>query len=184
MLSSLAALLLAAAQPADTPAPAPAASEPAAEPARDAPPANDFFQPVTKLDGRTLQLVFGERAVIHLGEDGAPVLDASEKGKLAIAHPVGTVTESFAKPEAGQIAVALDGSVEKKASYLKVWNGLDRPIAYRAGILVLQGGKLVPATVKVCAVPAGGVGYETWPRPVVAVALGSFETTADDKACR
>ncbi|MEO8113333.1 MAG: hypothetical protein ABI655_03055 [Phenylobacterium sp.] len=190
MLSALTALLLAAAQPAD---PLPATDAPAEPPAAEAPaepapaataPADGFFQPVTKLDGRTLQLVFGERAVIHLDVDGAPVLDGVEKGKLAIAHRLGTVAETFGKPEPGQIAVALDGSAEKKASYLKVWNGLDRPLAYRAGLLVLQQGKLVPVTVKVCAVPAGAVSYETWPRPVVAVALGSFEVTADDKACR
>ena len=143
-----------------------------------------LFEPVTKVDGKTLQVVFGARAVFHLSEAGDPVLDRAETGQLAIAHTAGAVTETFEPPEAGQIAVALDGSAEKKASYLKVWNGLDYPIAYRAGVLLLVKGRLQPATVRVCAVPAGGANYETWPQPVMAVALGNFTRAADDKACK
>jgi hypothetical protein len=173
MIASLLTLLLVAAQTgaqAGAPAAAPTGGSAA-------------FQPVTKLDGPILQVVFGERAVVRLGDKGQPQLDKVEKGKLAIAHPVGSVQETFAKPEAGQIAIALDGSAEKKASYLKVWNGLDYPVIYKAGVLVLVGGKLEPAQVRVCAVPAGATHYETWPRPVVAVALGSFTKAANDKVC-
>jgi hypothetical protein len=171
-------LLLLALQAAVEPPPELKSETPAAE--AKAP----LFEPVTKVDGKTLQVVFGARAVFHLNDAGEPVLDKAEKGQLAIAHTPGSVKEVFAKPETGQIAVALDGSAEKKASYLKVWNGLPYPISYRAGVLVLVKGNLEPATVKVCAVPAGGTNYETWPKPVVAVALGSFTKTADDKACK
>jgi hypothetical protein len=178
MLISLAALMLAA---------APAAEPPAATPPAVAGTnagAEAFFEPVTKMEGPALQVVFGERATVHLGDDHLPVIDKTEKGKLAIAHPAGAVKDIYVKPKAGQIAVALDGSAEKKATYLKVWNGLDYPIIYKAGVLRMVGSKLAPQSVKVCAVPAGGTQYETWTGPpVVAVALGSFTKAADDKTC-
>jgi hypothetical protein len=188
----LAALLFLAVQAAEPP-PAAVSERPSASrdpealksetPAAEA--AAPLFDPVTKVDGKTLQVVFGARAVFHLNDDGAPVLDKAEKGQLAIAHPAGTVKEEFEAPETGQIAIALDGSAEKKASYLKVWNGLDYPVVYRAGILMLQGGKLVPKSVRVCAVPAGKTGNATWPGPpVVAIALGSFTKAAGDTACQ
>ncbi|MET0271847.1 MAG: hypothetical protein ABW360_02545 [Phenylobacterium sp.] len=181
MLSSLFALLLAAQPAAEAP------NDPPPELKSETPAAEakaPMFEPVTKVDGKTLQVVFGARAVFHLDDEGDPILDKAEKGQLAIAHTPGTVKEEFERPEKGQIAIALDGSAEKKASYLKIWNGLDYPISYRAGVLVLVKGKLEPATVKVCAVPAGGTNYETWPKPVVAVALGNFTKAADDKACK
>lgn len=176
----LAALTLAASDPTHARGPAPAAARPATEAA-----VKGYFDPKTKIvEGPALQVVFGERAVFHLNENGEPVLDRVEKGKLAVAHPPGAAKESFTKPAAGKLAVALDGSAEKKASYLKIWNGLDYPVAYRAGVLVLVKGKLAPFAAKVCAVPAGGTTYETWPRPVVAVAVASFAKAKDDKTCK
>lgn len=207
MIASLLALLLAAAQPGDapvstaTPDTAPAeqalppseakAPEPAPEPiqtpaAEPVKPKVDgpAFDRTTKVDGPVLQVVFGERAVFHLGEQGQPQIDRVEKGQLAVAHPAGTVKEAFDKPDAGQLAIALDGSAEKKASYLKVWNGLDYPVIFKAGILVLSHGVLEPSQVRVCAAPAGETHYETWPRPVVAVALGGFTKAASPQACQ
>lgn len=207
MIASLLALLLVAAQPGDEPVPtatpeAPAAAdippsavkaaEPAPEPVQTPsaaasaprPDAAGAFDRTTKIDGPILQVVFGQRAVFHLGEDGRPQIDKVETGQLAVAHPAGSATETFAKPDAGQLAVALDGSAEKKASYLKIWNGLPYPVIYKAGVLVLTNGVLEPSQVRICAVPAGQSHYETWPRPVVAVAMGSFTRAASDNACQ
>ncbi|MDB5444702.1 MAG: hypothetical protein JWQ97_19 [Phenylobacterium sp.] len=180
MLSAVLALMLAASGAARAHrAPAQAA------PKQAAPAPAPAFDPHTRIvEGPALQVVFGERALFHLDDKGAPVLDEVQKGPLAVAHPAGAVQESFAAPKPGQLAAALDGSAEKSASYLKIWNGLDHAVAYRAGILAYSAdGGLHPATVKVCAVPADGTNYQTWPVPVVAVALASFTPAPDDKSC-
>ena len=135
------------------------------------------------VNGPALQVVFGERAVFHLDDKGAPVLDRVEKGPLAMAHPAGAVKETFEALGPGKLAIALDGSPQKKASYLKVWNGLDHPVLYRAGVLAYEDGKLKPATVRVCAAPAGGTGSQTWPAPIAAVVVANFTAAKDDKAC-
>lgn len=135
------------------------------------------------VEGPALQVVFGERAVFHLDEVGAPVLDAVQKGSLAMAHPAGAVTETFAAPGPGKLAVALDGSSEKKASYLKIWNGLDHPVLYRAGVLAYTGGSLKPMTVKVCAAPSGGTDAMTWPMPIAAVVVARFSPAPSAEAC-
>ena len=171
MLAALAVAGAADAQTGAPAAPAPAAGDPA-------------FEPVTKMDGPILQVVFGQRALFHLDEEGVPVLDKVENGQLAIAHPPGAATETFTKPARGQIAVALDGSQEKRSTYLKVWNGYDAPIAYRGRILAIKGGKLAPRLVKVCAVEAGKTNYEIWSEPVVAIALSEFGRTEDPTACQ
>lgn len=133
--------------------------------------------------GPALQVVFGERAVFHLDDKGAPVLEGVEKGPLAMAHPAGAVKETFAAPGPGKLAVALDGSPQKKASYLKIWNGLDHPVLYRAGVLAYEKGELRPATVRVCAVPAKGADAQTWPAPIAAVVVANFTAVKDPKAC-
>jgi hypothetical protein len=144
-----------------------------------------MFDPVTKIDGKFVQVVKGARAVFHLDDTGLPVLDKAETGQLAAAYKIGTVKEGFEAPETGQLAFAVDGSTEKRASYLKVWNQLDYPIAYSAVILVLQpGGRTLPVTVRTCAVAPGGTDLVTWPRPVLAVALSGFTKAADAKACK
>jgi hypothetical protein len=135
------------------------------------------------VDGPALQLVFGERAVFHLDAKGAPVLDSVEKGRLAMAHPAGEVKDTFEAPGGGKLAMALDGSPEKKASYLKIWNGLDHPVIYHAGVLALIDGVLKPTTVKVCAVPAGGTTSMTWPTPVAAVVAANFSAAPSGSAC-
>ncbi len=141
-------------------------------------------EPKTVVQGETLQVVLGQRAVFRLDDKGLPVLEAVEDGKLAAAHPDGAVTETFEPPAAGQIAVALDGSAEARATLLKVWNQTDRAIDYRAIALVMIQGKVTPTPAPVCAVPAGEVRTETWRRPVVAVGLGRFQPTETVKDCK
>jgi hypothetical protein len=101
-----------------------------------------------------------------------------------MAHPAGAVTESFTPPGPGKLALALDGSPEKGASYLKIWNGLDHPVLYHAGVLAMVDGKLTPMNVKVCAAPAGGTNAQTWPMPIAAAVVANFTAAPDDKACR
>lgn len=158
-----------------------APAEPAAPPQA---PAGGFSGKTEIVPGPTLQVVFGERAVFHLDDKGEPVLDSVEKGQLAMAHPAGEVKESFEAPGPGKLAIALDGSPQKKASYLKVWNGLDHPVLYRAAVLAFQDGALKPVAVKVCAAPAGGTNSQSWPAPIAAVAVADFTAAPDDKTCK
>lgn len=160
------------------------AKPPPAGPTPDPDSAPHVTQVVDLPGGQALQVVFGDRAVFHLDDKGTPVLDEVQKGPLAIAHPAGSVKETFTPPGQGKLAVALDGSAEKQASYLKIWNGLDHPVLYHAGILGYVAGKLTPITVKVCAAPAGGTNEQTWPMPVAAVALANFTAAPDDNTCR
>ncbi|RAK58001.1 hypothetical protein [Phenylobacterium deserti] len=171
MIAALTALLLAA------------QAAPAAKPAAAKPPSMSF-QPKTMVEAGALQVVLGERAVFHL-QNGAPVVDQVEKGKLAIAHPEGAVTETFAAPGDGKLAAALDGSAEKRASSLKIWNGTAEPVSYRAVVLVLKGPQTVePRPVLVCSVKPGETWVETWPAPVVAVGMSAFKTGAgENKPC-
>lgn len=193
MITLLASLFLAAAQPADAPPPDNVSERPSAstEPdalksetpaqAADAP----AFDPVTKVDGKFVQVVKGARAVLHLNAAGLPILDKAETGPLAAAHPIGEAKEAFDALDKGQLAFAADGSAEKRASYLKVWNGLGYAVSYRAIILVLQpGGKTQPVPVRTCAVAPGATDLLTWPRPVLAVAITDIAKAANPKACQ
>ncbi|HKR89479.1 MAG TPA: hypothetical protein VJS38_15005 [Phenylobacterium sp.] len=147
-------------------------------------PAGGFSGKTEIVPGPALQVVFGDRAVFHLDDKGEPALDSVEKGELAMAHPAGEVKESFEAPGPGKLAIALDGSPQKKASYLKVWNGLDHPVLYRAAVLAFQDGALKPVAVKVCAAPAGGTNSQSWPAPIAAVAVAGFTAAPDDKTCK
>lgn len=137
----------------------------------------------TLVQGQTLQLILGQRALFMLDDKGWPVLLKVEDGRLAEAHPEGAVEETFAPPPPGQIAAALDGSAEVRATVLKVWNATDRALDYRAIALVMTKGEVTPSPAPVCAVPAGGVRTETWRRPVVAAGLGRFQQTAKVRPC-
>lgn len=132
----------------------------------------------TLVQGGTLQIVLGQRALFRLDDKGLPVLAKVEEGKLAAAHPEGAVTEAFEPPPEGQIAVALDGSAEVRATVLKVWNQTDRPLDYSAIALVMRQGKVTPSAAPVCPVAPGAVRTETWKRPVVAVGLNRFKRAA------
>jgi hypothetical protein len=157
---------------------APQVTKPAAAPAV-------AFSNKTEADGAVLQVIFGERAVIRLDDRNLPVLMKTEKGKLADAHPAGTVAETYAAPAPGDIAVAVDGSAETKQTVLKVWNGQAKPVRYDAVVLVLRAGKLVPRPVEGCAVPGKSARSQSWPAPIVAVALSKFTAVAEgDAACK
>jgi hypothetical protein len=154
-----------------------------AQAAPGAPGGVGFSKKTEMVDGPALQVIFGERAVFHLDAKGAPVLDGVETGPLAMAHPTGSVKEVFAAPGPGKLAVALDGSPEKQASYLKIWNGLDHPVLYHAGVLAYVDGALKPMSVKVCAAPASGTNSMTWPMPIAAAVVANFSAAASDAAC-
>jgi hypothetical protein len=125
MIALLVTLLLAA-QPAEAPPPDGVSERPSASTdpdalksetpaqAEDAP----VFDPVTKVDGKFVQVVKGARAVLHLDDKHMPILDKAETGPLASAHPIGEAKESFDALDKGQLAFAVDGSAEKRASYL------------------------------------------------------------------
>jgi hypothetical protein len=138
----------------------------------------------TLVEAGTLQVVIGQRALFRLDDKGQPVLDKVEKGQLAEAHPEGAVTETFQPPPAGLIAAALDGSAEKRATVLKVWNETGKPLDYSAIALIMRQGKVTPEPAPICAVAAHAVRTETWPRPVVAVGLLRFKQTATARVCK
>jgi len=176
-MSLIAALLAAAALDAAPPAKAPAAK--AAAPSKPL-----TFTPKTVVDGETLQIVLGQRALFQLDDRGLPVLMKVEEGKLAAAHPAGAVTETFAPPPEGQIAAALDGSAEKRATVLKIWNRTAKPLDYRAIALVMRKGNLAATPVPpACSIRPRSVHVETWPAPIVAVGLGRFKEAVGAKAC-
>jgi hypothetical protein len=159
---------------------APGAPPPGAKPSTAEPPAQAAaqqltFEPKTKVDGETLQVILGQRATFSLDPKGALKIEKVEDGQLAVAHPAGKVKETFEKPETGFVAAALDGSAEKKATSLKIWNATDKPLEYRAVALVMRGQTLVPVPVQTCAIAPGGVRVETWPRPILAVGLARFK---------
>ena len=156
----------------------------AAPPALAEAPKSLKFEPKTQVDGAILQVIFGERALFRLDDAGQPVLDSVEKGQLAAAHPPGAATETYAAPAPGLIAAALDGSAERQATILKVWNRLPHAVAYRVIVLVLHGQSLTPMAVPSCPVPAGGVRMETWPAPVVAVGLSRFKLATKEALAR
>ncbi|WP_296597188.1 hypothetical protein [Phenylobacterium sp.] len=141
------------------------------------------IEPRTLVQGDTLQVVLGQRAVFHLGEQGAPILDRVETGKLAEAHPDGEVTESFEPPAEGQFAVALDGSVEKRASVLKIWNATGKALDYAVIALIPRKGHITPEPAPVCAVSAQSLRTEIWPRPVLAVGLMRFKPVDVARPC-
>src|SRR5688500_18477711 len=137
MIASVAALLLVAAQPANDGPIGTAVKPPklvapvAPKPVPVTPPGTKGdsleFDPKTKVDGETLRGIMGERAVCRSDGKGMPTLEAGEAGKLVAAHPAGAVTETFREPGTGRLAAALDGSAARRATALKVWNGLDYP---------------------------------------------------------
>lgn len=137
----------------------------------------------TLVQGETLQVVLGQRAVFRLDDKGLPVLTRVEEGKLAAAHPEGEVTEAFEPPAEGEFAVALDGSAEVRATILKVWNQTGQALDYGAIALIMRQGKVTPLPAPVCAVPARAIRTETWKRPVVAVGLTRFRPTATARPC-
>ena len=142
------------------------------------------LDPRTKVEDRTVQVVLGQRAVFHLDAEGKPVLNDVEAGRVDLATANGA-GETYKGPGVGKLAFALDSSPEKRQSIMKVWNGLSRPVAYEAEITALRGGKLMKKASTICAVPAGAVGYEVWPDPVISVTLSKFaETPADQHVCQ
>jgi hypothetical protein len=159
--------------PAPTPTPAAAAGLPLLREAQMAPDAP--LERRTMVEDGALQVVFGERAIFLLSaDDGEPRLSDIQQGRLEIAHPQGAVRETFAAPPKGRLAAALDGSAEKGSSYLKVWNGTDKPVAYRAQAMVLRGGKILPLAAPVCAVMPGETRTQSWPSAIAAVVLSRF----------
>ena len=141
------------------------------------------LDPRTKVEGGAVQVMTGQRAVIRLDEAGRPSLDDVEAGRIGKAVADGK--ETYKGAGAGKLAFALDASVEKRQSILKIWNGLTRPVAYEAEITALRGGKLMKRMSTICTVPAGAVGYEVWPDPVISVTLSKFaETPADQHVCQ
>ncbi len=174
--SLLLALALAAAPPSKLDEPLSAGRAPA--------PVSRAFDPKTKVDGATLQIILGQRALIRLDDKGLPVLMRVEEGRLAAAHPDGAVTETFKPPAEGEIAIALDGSAEKRATVLKVWNGAGKPLDYAAIALVMSRGQtLSAAAAPTCPVPPHSVRVETWNRPVAAVGVGRFRQPDKARAC-
>ena len=140
------------------------------------------LDPRTKVEGGAVQVMTGQRAVIRLDEAGRPSLDDVEAGRIGKAVADGK--ETYKGAGAGKLAFALDASVEKRQSILKIWNGLTRPVAYEAEITALRGGKRMKKMSTICTVPAGAVGYEVWPDPVISVTLTKFaETPADKHVC-
>ncbi|MBT9470412.1 MAG: hypothetical protein V4514_06525 [Pseudomonadota bacterium] len=182
VIAALAAALASAAQ-AETPASAPAAAA--------KPPSNLIealqaagLDPRTKVEGASVQVMQGQRAIFHLDAAGKPVMNGVDAGRIGLATADGK-GETYKGPGAGKLAFALDSSPEKRQSIMKVWNGLARPVAYEIEITAVRQGKLMKRLATICTVPAGGATHEAWPDPIVSVTLSKFaETPADKFTCQ
>ncbi len=128
------------------------------------------FDPKTKVEGGSVQVVQGQRALFHLDAKAGPVLDKVETGKLGAALPDGQ-SETYKGSGAGRIGLALDASPARKQSYMKVWNGLAAPITFELELAAIRKGQLMRRKIEGCAVPAGGVHGEAWPDPIIAVTV-------------
>lgn len=137
------------------------------------------LDPRTKVDGGSVQVMLGQRAVFQLDAEGRPVMTAVQTGRIGTAAPDGA--ETYKGPGVGKLAFALDSSPQKRQSIMKVWNGLTRPVAYEAEITALRQGKLMKRMATICTVPAGGATHEVWPDPIVSVTLSKFADTPADK---
>ncbi|MDP3748908.1 MAG: hypothetical protein Q8Q88_17860 [Phenylobacterium sp.] len=137
------------------------------------------FDPRTKVEGASVQVVQGQRALFHLDAKAAPVLDGIDAGKLGAAQPEGQA-ETYKGSGAGRIGLALDASPAKKQSYMKVWNGLAAPVTFELELAAIRKGQLMRRKVEGCAVPAGGVHSQSWPDPVIAVTVSKVAPAPRD----
>ena len=139
------------------------------------------LDPRTKVAEGKVQVMLGQRAVVHLDAQGEPLLDEIDAGRIGLATADGK-GETYKGVPAGHIAFALDAAPQKRQSILKIWNGSTAPAAYEAEIVALRQGKLMRRMAAICMVPAGGAGHETWPDPIVAVTLSKLADPPADKA--
>ncbi|MDP3855869.1 hypothetical protein [Phenylobacterium sp.] len=137
------------------------------------------FDPKTKVDGGNVQVMQGQRALFRLDARAAPVLGGVDTGKLGAAQPEGEA-ETYKGSGAGRIGVALDSSPVKKQSYMKIWNGLARPVTFELELAAVRGGQLMRRKASGCAVPAGGVHSQSWPDPIIAVTVSKVAPAARD----
>lgn len=135
------------------------------------------FDPKTKVEGASVQVVQGQRALFHLDAKAGPVLDRIDTGKLGAALPEGQA-ETYKGSGAGRIGLALDASPAQKQSYMKVWNGLAAPVTFELELAAIRKGQLMRRKVEGCAVPAGGVHSQAWPDPIIAVTVSKVALAA------
>lgn len=172
MIAALLALALLA-QEAETPPPAAPEDPPIVRALAAA-----GLEPKTKVEEGAVQVMFGQRAVLQFGADQKPVLDAVEIGRIDRAAPKDPKTYKGVPP--ARLAFALDAAPAERISIMKVWNGLTTPVAFEAEIVALRHGQLMRKKEALCAVPAGGAAYETWPDPLVAVTITNLSPPAPD----
>lgn len=161
--------------------PAPVETPPPAEPAKPRSLIEALtaagFDPRTKIEAASVQVVQGQRALFHLDARAGPVLDGVETGKLGAALPEGQA-ETYKGSGAGRIGLALDASPERKQSYMKVWNGLAAPVTFELELSAIRKGQLMRRKLEGCAVPAGGVHGQSWPDPIIAVTVSKVALAA------
>ena len=137
------------------------------------------FDPKTKVEGGDVQVMQGQRALFHLDAKAGPVLAGVDLGKLGAAQPEGEA-ETYKGSGASRIGVALDASPAKKRSYMKVWNGLARPIVFDLELAAIRKGQLMRRKLESCAVAAGGVYSQSWPDPIIAITVSKVALAAPD----
>jgi len=137
------------------------------------------FDPKTKVEGASVQVMQGQRALFHLDARAAPMLDGIDAGKLGAAQPEGQA-ETYKGSGAGRIGLALDASPARKQSYMKVWNGLAAPVTFELELAAIRKGQLMRRKLEGCAVPAGGVHSQSWPDPIIAVTVSKVALAPRD----
>lgn len=175
-------LALAAATTQDAPATTPAA--PAGAPVLASKLVND---------GRGVLVLRGQRAVVRVAADGSLTLvsvTSIDPASLAVpaivsgTKPTPEVAAALkVTAEPGTMVLALGGT-QATGSLLKLENGLDRHIGYRAQIVRVTNGKASAAPTSVCSVLPHIVSWEHWPEPVVALVAAGFADQSGPPTCR
>lgn len=129
----------------------------------------------------TLNLVFSERAVLRLRDDGNYDLIRVDKiGVDAVEPPPADHQGPLNKAEEGTITLALHGNA-RLGILVKIENATGRGLKYVGYIVPVAQGRVQPIErTTVCTVPAGIVAFEHWTTPILQFVAGGLEQTDDE----
>ena len=128
-------------------------------------------------DGR-LVVAIGDRVTVHLGEDLRPVVDAVIPAPENSDDP-----GQHSSPPGGPITFTLKAN-PSGGTILLVHSAYSKPLRYHARIGIVREGKSMSAPTSTCPVLTGLMVFESWPEPIVAIIVTSFEENANgDTAC-
>ena len=128
----------------------------------------------------TLNVAAGERATLRRNANGTYDLIGVDRIQIGdVLPPKEGSREVPNGAAAGTLRFGLSAR-QDVGSILKIENGQDVGLEYGAFVVRYVGGQpRGPAATSVCTVPAGMVGYEHWPEPVIQVVVGGIQKSDD-----